>query len=507
MIATQARLIPLTDINFPESRQREEINLIKVLELATSIACQGLLQDIGFDANSTTLVWGGHRFTAFQLCNAVATNKETPLTAEYKEDELETLRQALSSSPKTYEKWAKIPAKLVKGASPNMLAVLELSENLNRLDLSWQEKAAAVSIIHRQAVRDAQAERKRWSDSDTANLIGCSRELINQLLGPERKLAAITDPKVRKQAEEAIKKSPTALSASNAAETVAKRHGHSTKQSLRNLLRAKSQQPETAKSTEAKAKNTDVATSTPIVSLGERSIICADFHKWAATYFGPKFNFVHCDFPYGIDFNKSQGQDGSAATAQIGNYDDSEPVYWSLLETLLNSRSRLLEPSAHIMFWLSVGESKKYKMSMLDVTKKGIKALWPDAHISSIPLVWHYSDAAGLAPSPLREPRRTYEWALHITLGDRPLVRVNNASISSPKKVPVKLHRSQKHLEVLRHFFSMFVDSSTRMLDPTCGSGTSIITAHRLGAKSVFGLEIGQEMRDSAVKHFDEATR
>jgi ParB-like chromosome segregation protein Spo0J len=500
MIATQARLISLTNIQFPKSRQREEINYTKVFEYAISIAHQGLIQDIGLDADSLVLVWGGHRFTAFQLLNTLTTNEiDSTLTANYKEEELETLRQAISSSRKTYEKWTKIPAKLVRGASSNMLAVLELSENLNRHDLSWQEKAAAVSTIHRQAVKDAQAERKRWVDADTARLIGCSRELVSQLLQPERKLATITDPVVRGQAEDAMKKSTTAISASTAVESVAQRHGHSTKQSLLNLIKPNQLPPQSTVVLAPTPK-------TPSYSLGEHSIICADFNKWAGTYAGPKFNFVHCDFPYGIDFNKSSGQSGSAATAQVGNYDDSEPIYWELLNTLLIRRDNLLEHSAHIMFWLSVGESKKYRMPMFDVTKKGIKALWPDAHISSIPLIWHYSDASGLAPSPQREPRRTYEWALHITLGDRPLVRVNNASVSLPKKVPVKLHRSQKHLEVLRPFFSMFVDSSTKMLDPTCGSGMSILAAHQLGAKLVLGLELDPEMRDSAVKHFNEKT-
>lgn len=504
MIATQARLIPLNSIVFPESRQREEIDYAKVLEYATSIARQGLIQDVGLEADSLILVWGGHRFTAFQLLRDISAGEETPLTAKYKSEEIDALQEVMASSPKTYEKWTKIPAKLVRGASSNMLAVLELSENLNRHGLSWQEKAAAVSTIHRQAVADAKTERKRWTDSDTASLIGCSRELVNQLLSPERKLATITDPKVHRAAEEAMRKSSTPISASNAVETVAQRHGHSTKQSLGNLLGAKIKQPETGRINSKKGDKVETPSTS---SLGERFILCTDFHKWAATYTGPKFNFIHCDFPYGIDFNKSGGQNTSVATKTVGQYNDNEQVYWDLLNTLLTQRKRLLESSAHIMFWLSVGESKKYKMSMLDVTKKGIQSLWPDAHISSVELIWHCSDNSGLMPDSKREPRRTYEKALKVTLGDRPLGRGVAASFAYPRNSDAKLHRSQKHREVLAHFFSMFVDSSTRMLDPTCGSGTSVLTAHQLGAKSVLGLELDPEMRDSAVKHFNEATK
>ena len=43
---------------------------------------------------------------------------------------------------------------------------------------------------------------------------------------------------------------------------------------------------------------------------------------------------------------------------------------------------------------------------------------------------------------------------------------------------------------MLRHFFSMFVDETTSMLDPTCGSAASLRAAEDLGAKSVLGLEL-----------------
>jgi DNA modification methylase len=159
------------------------------------------------------------------------------------------------------------------------------------------------------------------------------------------------------------------------------------------------------------------------------------------------------------------------------------------------------------MFWLSVGMSKLHMEPMLDVTKKAIIASWPDAHISSVPLIWHCSDNSGLMPDPKREPRRTYEWAIKITLGDRPLAKAVAASFAYPRNSDSKLHRSQKHRQVLEHFMSMFVDTSTRMLDPTCGSATSVLTAHMLKTESVLGLELDQEMRDLAVKHFDEVVK
>jgi DNA modification methylase len=53
---------------------------------------------------------------------------------------------------------------------------------------------------------------------------------------------------------------------------------------------------------------------------------------------------------------------------------------------------------------------------------------------------------------------------------------------------------------VLNHFFEMFVDDATRFLDPTAGSGTSLLTANQLGAKVIQGLELDPETHKRAVE-------
>jgi len=50
----------------------------------------------------------------------------------------------------------------------------------------------------------------------------------------------------------------------------------------------------------------------------------------------------------------------------------------------------------------------------------------------------------------------------------------------------------------------MFVDESTTMLDPTTGSGNSVIIAERLGAKKVLGIERDKEFHKQAVKNYKE---
>jgi len=66
---------------------------------------------------------------------------------------------------------------------------------------------------------------------------------------------------------------------------------------------------------------------------------------------------------------------------------------------------------------------------------------------------------------------------------------------------------SAKPEPVLRHFFRMFCDSTTLMLDPTCGSGTSLRAAESIGVGHVLGLEIDPEFAKKAELSLESARR
>jgi DNA modification methylase len=57
----------------------------------------------------------------------------------------------------------------------------------------------------------------------------------------------------------------------------------------------------------------------------------------------------------------------------------------------------------------------------------------------------------------------------------------------------------RKPKEVLKHFFKMFVDEYTVMLDPTCGSGNAVIVAEEMGASHALGIEKDSEFYSQAV--------
>ena len=61
-----------------------------------------------------------------------------------------------------------------------------------------------------------------------------------------------------------------------------------------------------------------------VTERSEIPIITGDFLEWAPAYTGPRFNFLHCDFPYGIDTDKRNM--GSAIDVH-GCYGDSFENY------------------------------------------------------------------------------------------------------------------------------------------------------------------------------------
>ncbi len=222
------------------------------------------------------------------------------------------------------------------------------------------------------------------------------------------------------------------------------------------------------------------------------SILHESFLSWAPTYSGPKFNFLHCDFPYGVElFSGPQGRGAELGQegAQTG-YKDSKDVYENLIRCLCTNLDRVMSVSAHMMFWLSAD------WQIISHTVRLFNELAPDLKFHKFPLIWLKSDNAGIASDPRHGPRHVYEACLLASRGSRNIARVKGDSYSAP--TDKKLHPSTKPEPMLRHFMEMLVDETTSMLDPTCGSGASLRAAESLGARTVLGLEIDKQFVEPA---------
>lgn len=339
-----------------------------------------------------------------------------------------------------------IAAQFVDEVDPATLHAIELEENIKRKDLPWQDECKA---IHEYYTLRKQSE-PDLSDTDIATSLGMSQNGFSQRLSVAKEIA---------RGNKMVTEAPKFSTARGIVQRASERQSEEALMALRQIERVK--QPE----------------------VRPDSIINTDFQTWAPTYTGPRFNFIHCDFPYGIGADKFN--QGAAPTH--GGYDDSEETYWALCRCLIENIDRISSDSCHFMFWFSMHfyhDTLEFFSNHSDIV------------FDPFPLVWVKSDNIGILPDPQRGPRRIYETALFGSRGDRKIVRPTSNAVHLPSDR--SQHMSIKPVPVLQQFFRMFVDETTIMLDPTCGSGSSLRAAESAGAKLVQGLEINPEFAEGA---------
>jgi DNA modification methylase len=115
-------------------------------------------------------------------------------------------------------------------------------------------------------------------------------------------------------------------------------------------------------------------------------------------------------------------------------------------------------------------------------------------------MIWYHSDNRGMTPwvKGIMEPRRVYDMAFIASRGDRRLLKNEVANLYGAPLVSRPIHSTQEPDGMLDHFFSMLVDNTTTMLDPTCGSGSALGVAEARGAKSLLGIEYNPEYAKAA---------
>lgn len=345
---------------------------------------------------------------------------------------------------------AQVPVRYTDDLTLGELRLIELEENLRRVDLTWQEQCAAITEMYRlRRDSDPTLNVERFADE-----IGYHKTMVHRYLDLSEEMT--------KNPTAAIAKAQTVNKALN---TVRRRREREADNIISDLIDPA--QPAEASATEG--------------------IVLADFHQWARDYRGQKFNFIHCDFPYGVGLQDSD-QLQSTIPGQHRVYDDDPDIYWELLATLAHTLPNICSSSAHIMFWFSM----KFYHETIDFFERRL----PDVEIDPFPLVWQKTDGKGIAPDVERLPRRTYETALFGRVGDRKLVRLVNNAYGAPKPSG-DIHISAKPEPVLRHFFQLCCDSHTRLLDPTCGGGSALRAAESMGA-TVLGLERDPEYFEAA---------
>lgn len=393
--------------------ERQRRELKNIDELAESIQRIGLINPIVITSEGV-LVAGERRYTAIRMLG-----------------------------------WTHVPVQFVEDLSEYELQTIELEENIKREQLSWQDEVAAIAKFHQLKVSNEPG----WSQEDTAVAVGLSQPKVSEKL-----LVA------QQMTNEVVADADRFSAALNIVKRNAERKKASTLDSIGITVDNTVLTPE-----ERSEAPTPPEPTIPLLNTS--------FHEWQPSYDGPKFNLIHCDFPYGINVADTPRMDATIRD----HYDDSPDVYWALLDRLHLAMDNVVADSAHLIFWHSM---KFHAETVERLTAMGWKC-------NSFPLIWHKSDGSGIAPDPQRGPRQTYEAAIFAVRGDRKITQegcVAN-SFAYPGRRDGAIHVSEKPYMMLKHFMRMICDEYSFVLDPTCGSANALKVAEDLGASRVLGLE------------------
>lgn len=350
--------------------------------------------------------------------------------------------------------WSHIHAQYVDADDQFTLHLIELQENTRRSDLTWQERNDAVADYHRlRAMQDPS-----WSQENTAKELGITSSAVSKHVSV--KVAREADPELN-----------NITRFSSAANAVARKKQRALNSAISEVVGETPPSPQTEPDSPA-----------PPIHIFNTDAI--DFMQ---SYSGAPFNFIHCDFPYGVQAGTSRGL---IANAAYGKYPDMPEDYFEILSNFCEASRNLADTqSAHLLFWFSM---KYYTPTVEALTAAGWK-------IQPFPLVWGKSDNAGIVSDARRQPRRIYETALIGSMGDRFIVKPVANHYYGP--TTQQFQTSEKPRAMLEHFLPMFVDESTLMLDPTCGSGNALSIAHKLGAKYLVGVERDPEFYANACRN------
>lgn len=403
--------VDIAFIHIAEDRQRRDLGDLQ--DLAASIHRNGLINPIVV-TRDLQLIAGERRLAASKLAGMTA------ISVQYAED---------------------LPHE--------ELEILELEENVKRLDLSWQEHNSAVVRYHNLKLE----QDPEWNANKSADALGITAATLYRHITVAKEIEVA--PQIAESAGFA-----TALN------TTKRRQERRRADTLASIDPVDAEEEE-----EAPAR--------PVELLN------VDFLEWVETYSGPKFNFIHFDPPYGINYDKMPGQH-TVHDAPV--YEDSAETYFKLLGGLLHAES-IFADQCHMMLWFAMDHFQETVSSLQETG-------W---RIDKRPLIWVHSDNAGLLPDPNRGPRWVYDTALMCTRGDRKVVQAVANAFSSP--TTREFHSSEKPLAVLDHFFRMFVDETSRVLDPTAGSAMAVRAAEARGARYSLGLEILPTNYDNAKRN------
>lgn len=322
-----------------------------------------------------------------------------------------------------------------------LLEELELEENVQRENLTWQETDLAIERLHelkqkRHGVPVA-GTRGGHTMQDTADQLGISKGLVSQ----DIELAYF------------IKCSPEVAAAKT--KTEAKKIVKRIKETAvrANLLKESLAQQEEQESFVDQAKS---QLAIRLQGLTQRSLR-GKMEERLKEFASQSFDVIMFDPPWGVNYDKVMKQDGSKQL-----YEDSQDVVFAKLHNWLEMLYEKLKEDSHLYLFFGIVHHEFVYKTLEDV----------GFITNKMPLFW-YKVGAHRTRTPDTWPGRCYEAIAYARKGSKPLAKKGQPDII-PTPVPTakikKICPSAKHPAIYLDLLQRSCAPGDRVLDPMSGS-------------------------------------
>jgi len=403
--------IPVKDIDFGE---RYRVDYGGIDDLITSIKDNGLINPIAICTHPDSsakfpylLCAGGRRLTAY-----------------------------------TKAEWKDIEAKIFPAPLGELdLRTVELEENLQRKDLSWQEKVALRKKIHELQVAlygpktSTAPDAKGHSIRDTAELLGVSHTSVAKDL----KLAATVERfgeidwskcKNQSDAEKLVKKIEKSVIKTELAKRV--EDSFKGKQHLK------------------------------IRKLADAYVV-GDFFAIAEQIPDSMYNFVEIDPPYSIDLINAKKDYINDGYNEVPAAD-----YPAFMQKVFATCYRVMAANSWGVCWF--GPEPWYADIRRWLKEAGFK-------LCVLPGIW--TKPSGQTKQPNTRLANSYEMFFYFSKGQPALSKPGRMNVFTTAPVPhqYKIHPTERPVELIRDLLTTFTMPGSNILVPFAGSGATLIAA------------------------------
>lgn len=431
--------IDIKDVKIAPDRQRKEFNEQDMTSLVEGLLQRPLLHPISLD-DTNQLIAGERRLRAVSI-----------LAAQDRQIMFEGELVPLGF----------IPYVNVGKLTPLEYEEIQLAENLERSDLTWQENSATIARLHflRTGQKELVGEKQTFTQTAKEITVMAGKpaaevtthgrlDVANSvLLAGHLHKPEVAGAKTKKEAINIVRRDLAKTFEAELAKRVQKRPSRHTLWNTDCRLRLK-----------------DIATNS--------------------------IDVIITDPPFGIDADKMSPLSGSESGA-VHQYQDDPAYAKEIMLAIINETPRICKEKSHLYMFCD--------FRYFSLISEWLAAVgWAVHHR---PMIWN-KPSGGMLGDTTRAPRLAYETIIFARRGDRLMHRVGFEVITM-NGVDSKRNPAEKPVSLYEDLISRSATPGNIILDPCCGTGPLFPACNRLGLLGI-GMELREQDYNTALLRLDE---